>query len=441
MVNYSKVWLSILCWALCLPAVLAPKSFLGLEFIGLIFFLFYIALAFLKLRRQSLIFVVILLMLGSLLIGNLPSWKQLLNSSDFILVFACLVPTLALMRATAMTMPSVQKTQKKLAALEPENSALGIQLTSHLIGGVINIGTFSLISVAIPKDANMERRRIAAVSSMRGMNSAILWSPFFISFAVASVYLPKGFATGSILLGFLNAMIFFIITQAFYSPRFGIIAVKDSIRPLKPIISRLFIIGLCIMLTSYFTGLSALRTVCAVMPLMCLIQIFRRIENYKIIWTNFKNLQKYSGDEIVIISISMLIATQVSQSEYLISIMSSFFGSKPLMYPVLVSMPVIVWLSAVIGVHPVVSSAPLLAYFAPSLTVYDAIFVAQAHMIGWASGTMVSFASLSTILVSEQFKLRNVMISFGENFPIAGSLAIGGGLTLCILHATFKNFP
>ena len=121
--------------------------------------------------------------------------------------------------------------------------------------------------------------------------------------------------------------------------------------------------------------------------------------------------------------------------------MSSFFGSEPLIYPILVSMPVIVWLSAVIGVHPVVSSAPLLAYFAPSLTVYDAIFVAQAHMIGWASGTMVSFASLSTILVSEQFKLRNVMISFGENFPIAGILAIGGGLTLCILHATFNNFP
>ena len=439
MINSSKIWLSILCWGLCFPAVLAPNRFLGLELIGLTCFLIYLTLASLRLRRQSLIIIVILLFLGGLLIGHLPSWKQLLDSSDFILVFACLVPTLALMRATAMTMPSVKKTQKKLATLEPESSALGIQLTSHLIGGVINIGTFSLISVALPEDANTERRRIAAVSSMRGMNSAVLWSPFFISFAVASIYLPKGFAAGSILLGIFIALIFFVTTQVIYSPHFGKLAIKDSIKPLKPIISRLLIIGSCVISTSYFTGLSALTAICAVMPLMCLVQIFRRFQNYKTIWVNFKNLQGVSGNEIVIISFSMLIATQVSQSDYLNSIMSSFFGSEPIIYRVLISLPIIVWLSAVFGIHPVVSSAPLLAYFAPGLTVYDAVFVAQAHMIGWASGTMISFCSLSTLLVAEQFKLRNVIISFGENFPVAGSLALGGGLTLCALHAAFNT--
>ena len=275
---------------------------------------------------------------------------------------------------------------------------------------------------------------------MRGMNSAILWSPFFISFAVASVYLPKGFAAGSISLGILIALIFFIVTQVIYPPRIVKTSIKSSLQPLNPIISRLLVIGLCVVLTSFFTGLSALTAICVAMPLMCFIQIIRRPETYKPIWTNFKNLQKASGDEIVIISLSMLIATQVSQADYLSFIMSSFFGPKPQISQILIFFPILVWLGAVVGVHPVISSAPLLAYFAPSLTIYDAVFVAQAHMIGWASGTMISFASLSTILVSEQFKVQNATLSFGENLPIAGCLALGGGLTLCALHTVLKYF-
>ena len=45
-------------------------------------------------------------------------------------------------------------------------------------------------------------------------------------------------------------------------------------------------------------------------------------------------------------------------------------------------LPVLVWLASVLGVHPVISATPLLAYFAPALTAFDAIFVMQAHMIG-----------------------------------------------------------
>ena len=128
---------------------------------------------------------------------------------------------------------------------------------------------------------------------------------------------------------------------------------------------------------------------------------------------------------MVIISLSMLIATQFSQADYFDFVMSSFFGMKPLIHLILLSFPILVWLRAVVGVHQVVSSAPLLPYFAPGLTVYDPVFVAQAHMIGWVSNTMVSFASLSTILFAEQFKLRKVVLSLGENFPVAGSLALG----------------
>ena len=133
----------------------------------------------------------------------------------------------------------------------------------------------------------------------------------------------------------------------------------------------------------------------------------------------------------------MLIASQLGQTDQITAVLTSFFGLVPNVKIVLFVLPFLVWASSVIGIHPVISSAPLLAFIAPSLTVYDAAFVAQAHMIGWSTGTMVSFASLSTIIAAENFKISAAKVSFGVNFLVAAGLATGGGLILGFLHAIF----
>jgi hypothetical protein len=91
------------------------------------------------------------------------------------------------------------------------------------------------------------------------------------------------------------------------------------------------------------------------------------------------------------------------------------------------------------GVHPVISSAPLLTFFSPGITVYDAMFLAQAHMLGWSTGTMMSYSSLSVVTVGAQFRLSAVQLSFGPNFFAAGGLAIGGGMLLGLLHGLFGS--
>ncbi|MDG1030529.1 MAG: hypothetical protein P8P76_06835, partial [Alphaproteobacteria bacterium] len=63
----------------------------------------------------------------------------------------------------------------------------------------------------------------------------------------------------------------------------------------------------------------------------------------------------------------------------------------------------------------------------PHLTVFDAMFIMQGHMIGWSTGTMSSIASLSVITVADQFGLRPAQLAFGRNLMASGGLAIGGG--------------
>jgi hypothetical protein len=389
------------------------------------------------LKKQSFIIIVALLVIGWTITEEVPTWGQLKNSSEFVLIFACLIPTLTLVRSTAMTMSSVTETQKSLASLDSASSANGIQLTSHMLGGIINVGTFALVAVALPQDADTRRRYIAGTATLRGMNSAILWSPFFLSFAVASVYLPEGFAAGAITLGVFNAVIFLLITQIIFSPKESNISILQSLLPLKPIALRLVVVIVSVIVTSALIGLTALSAVCVAMPALCIFQFLRRPNKIKDVFKNFNNLQKNSGDEVVIISLSMLIASQLGQADQITAVLASFFGMAPDVKMILFILPFLVWASSVIGIHPVISSAPLLAFIAPSLTVYDAAFVAQAHMIGWSTGTMVSFASLSTIIAAENFKISSAKVSFGVNFLIAAGLAIGGGLMLGSLHTVF----
>ena len=84
-----------------------------------------------------------------------------------------------------MTMPSVQKSQANLGALPPEASSGGFQLTGHFFGGIINTGTFAILSAVLPPQSPEQDRRAAAEAAIRGMVTSAAWSPFFVGFAVA----------------------------------------------------------------------------------------------------------------------------------------------------------------------------------------------------------------------------------------------------------------
>ena len=425
-----KVILALICWALSLPFILSLTDIEVVADVALIIFIGILLLSVMGLRLQSMIILLALLLIGWLILPSLPSVDQLRKAGAFVLIFACLLPTLTpLVRATALTMPSVIETQRRLGQLPAKTSASGLQLASHVLGGVMNIGAFALIAASLPQTAGLERRRVAAEAALRGMNGAVLWSPFFISFAVANVYLPPGISFGAIMLGIVTAGLFFLVTSALAAPMGASFSILDAIQPLRPIIPRLLIAVLAVILLSLVTGFTALLAVVTTMPILCVIQMCRRPRTARQIAQTFWSLQKGSGDELVIISTSMVIASLAADATFLSSMLDGLFGQAPAIWLMIWGLPVLVWLASVFGIHPVISAAPMLAYFAPSLTALDAIFIMQAHMIGWAAGTMTSFSSLSVVLVGELFRLPTSILSAGRNLWASGGLAfMGGGL-------------
>ena len=424
-----KVILALMCWALSLPFILSLTDIGAVADTALIIFIGILLLSAMRVRLQSVVILLALVLIGWLILPALPSVDQLRNAGAFVLIFACLLPTLTLVRATALTMPSVMETQRQLGQLPAKTSASGLQLASHVLGGVMNIGAFALIAASLPQKAGPERRRVAAEAALRGMNGAVLWSPFFISFAVADIYLPSGSSFGAIMLGLITAVLFFLVTSALAAPAGARFSVLDAMQPLRPIIPRLMIAVSAVILLSVATGFTALLAVVTTMPILCVIQMCRRPQTARQIAQTFWHLQKGSGDELVIISTSMVIASLAADTTSLSVMLDGLFGKAPGVWLMIWGLPVLVWLVSVLGVHPVISAAPLLAYFAPSITVFDAIFVMQAHMIGWAAGTMTSFSLFIGCSGGGFIRLPTAALSAGRNLWASGGLAfVGGGL-------------
>ena len=184
-----------------------------------------------------------------------------------------------------------------------------------------------------------------------------VWSPFFISFAVAGIYLPPGFAFGAIGLGVITAVLFFFISSALAAPAGARFAVLDALRPLQPILPRLLIAIIAVIIMSAVTGLTALFAVVTTMPLLCLVQMCRRPQTARPIVKQFWSLQKSSGDELVIISASMLIASLAADTSSLAALLDGLFGQRPEVWLMIWVLPALVWLASMLGVHPVISAA------------------------------------------------------------------------------------
>ncbi|MDA9649021.1 hypothetical protein N9T54_01245 [Alphaproteobacteria bacterium] len=369
-----------------------------------------------------------------LILPNLPREEELARAGNFFIIFAAFLPSLWLLRATAITMPSVEKTQKLLSELISTKILSGLQVTSHILGGVLNIGTFPLLSSVIPQNAKDEIRQAAGEAAIRGMNTAVLWSPFFVSFAVGQLYLPSNSAWLGIAFGLLVALLFNIISMRFLIGKLTLAYLLEAISCVKPILSRLLILSGSVLFVGQIFNKTALNAIVIVIPILVIFQMMRRPETTQFIIQNLTRLIKNSGDEMLLISVSMFLGSILSGSTEIQNFISLNIGENFPFWIMIILLPFVVWFFALLGVHPIITSAPILSLFGPLLSVWEAAFLMQAHLIGWCAGTASSFTSLSVLTTAENFKISIKKLIIGPNLIATGCLTLFGSIFLISLN-------
>ncbi|MEP3113444.1 hypothetical protein [Nisaea sp.] len=331
------------------------------------------------------------------------------------LIFAGLLPTLKMTREVARLMPSVRKSQDRLAALPDSAADVGITIGATVFGAVLNTGSFALVSAVVPADASDDRRRSAACASMRGMSIAVLWSPFFVGFAVAGTYLPMVQLWEIIPFGFLCVCLAISIALAMFARPFSFGAVGAALASLQPIASRLGIAAGMVVLVGTFTHLSTLGSILVVMPLLCLIQCVRRPDALRPVLEKTAEGIKGLGDDLALVAIAIVVGTVAGEADSVIVHVAPLLeGGLPA--PVLLAMMIGIQLvPAIIGIHPIITGTIFLA----ALTSLDhgvlPLALYEAMLVGWGLGAMVSIASLSVVTAGSMFGVPPARIAISRN--------------------------
>ena len=434
MVNPTRLILLCSAWLAALIQVLfGPESNAWVD-MGVIGYAGFVVLTLSRLRRDTVLILLVLVLVGWFLLDHRPTPDEWWAAGRYVLIFTALLPTMALVRATASTMPSVRRTQQSLAQLPASASASGFHLAANIFGSVINTGSLAILSAAIPPDADSERRRLAAESALRGMVTAAAWSPFFVAFAIGQSFTDKANSWIGLGIGAITTILFALVSLPLLNKDFSLARLSSALRCMQPVSMRLVIVLGTVLAAALIFDFTALSAVVVVMPLLVAVQFFRHPGNITTILNETKNSMIATADDILIISMAMLIGYFATRTGAFSALVTSFYDGVIPGYVAIIMTPLGMMLASVVGVHPVISSTAMLAVFSGGHADAHPALLMQAHLIAWGAGTMSSVASLSVITCANLFKVPSRQLVLGPNLWTALAYALVGGIILSVVN-------
>jgi hypothetical protein len=125
---------------------------------------------------------------------------------------------------------------------------------------------------------------------------------------------PSNSAWLGIAFGLLVALLFNIISIRFLIGKLTLGYLLEAISCVKPILSRLLILSGSVLFVGQIFNKTALNAIVIVIPILVIFQMMRRPETTQFIIQNLTSLIKNSGDEMLLISVSMFLGSILSGS-------------------------------------------------------------------------------------------------------------------------------
>jgi hypothetical protein len=434
MLTRLRVGLLCAAWAAALLQVVTGTAFAWLVNAGVLAFVGFVVLTLTRLRRDTVLILLLLVLVAWALLDHFPTLDEWQAGGRYVLIFTALLPTMAMVRATAALMPSVHRTQDALASLPASASSGGFHLAANIFGAVINTGALAILSAALPAGASDQQRRRAAEAAVRGMVTAAAWSPFFVAFAIGQGFVGEVHAWIAIAMGVVSTALFALLSFPLLEREFSFGQLGLAIDCLKPVLLRLSIVLGAVLSAAILFDLTALSAVVVVMPLLVLVQFARYPDQIRPIIDGVSTSMKAIADDILIIGTAMLIGFFALRTGAFTALVSSFYDGIIPGWFALMATPLAMMVLSVIGVHPVISSTALMAVFSGGHADVNPAVLMQAHLIGWGAGTMSSIASLSVIMCASLFRVPSRHLALGPNLWAGFAYAGVGGALLSLVN-------
>lgn len=411
-----------LLWLHNVQHIVMPLS--ALREAALVLLLLYLLLTAVQARRMTLVIAATCTAISALLLATGSPVAALAEGAAFSLVFMGFLPTIALIRAAFEAGPQAGRFAERMGARSASGRSDTILLLSHVTGAVMTLGSFAVIAPLLGEVGSAEERRATALTCLRGLSLAVLWTPFTVGMGFAGSHLPdvplwQAIACGAALAGLGLAV----------SLRSRPTEWRGTLASVRPVL--LPVLGAAAMLVgaNALTGLSTLPLIILLMPPLCLGAILRaRPSGLRPVGARlWGEIGRFGNDMLLFTpSIAMGFALKANPGFVMALDGLGLAGLPPV--AIMAALVALGLACALAGLHVIVTATILLAIAGGLDGALSALSVFMLVLFAWSTGAMLSMSSLAVAVAVRTFEVPVWSLTHGPNLRL--SLLLGTVLAL-----------
>jgi hypothetical protein len=430
----AVIALPILLWIVGLARIAWPHPTLANLSYGLL--VAYLIVSFPQVRTSNRVLAGILAIICILLHrGELP-FSVVARGLEFAVVFAAFLAVLQFVRATVEALPGAGASRGLFAGMDQVSRRVAVLVSCHLLAVVLSIGAFAIVRPLLPAEEDEEEHRRLAVAALRGVCTAIYWSPFtvgigFIFFTFPS--LPPWQVFG---VGMACAVAIVGSAAIAWGGRKSGAALVATVGAFRPILSPLIGATAAVVATVAFSGLSNLQATIVVMPLFCLYQMLKggRERTWRVTSIAIERMAR-SGDDMLVFTFAVVLGSILLDSRPALDAMGHMLPAH-LPVPVLIGSLCAIGLAlGMLGLNAILVGTVLIALAASSAGDLPDMVMALIVLFGWTAASMISFASLAILISGQMFQVDSRRLTWSANVPF---LALVGLANTVVLSAVVQ---
>lgn len=394
--------------------------------------LVYLPLAFLAARAATQILIFLLLAGVGVILLLTGRTESLLPSLSDGLTFAAFMPVIQVIRAGANALPFVQRARAHFQALDRSAGETGIFLGAYGMGLVLTTAVHAIAAPLLPDDADEARRRRGALLSLRGVALGAMWSPFFVSVGFGTHHSPDIPAWRIVAIGFGLSALAMIL--ALLMERIRPSTIPLALRGLFPVLPPVAMAAAVMVAVTLVTPLSTLNAVTITMPPLMLAAVALTASRrfWPVLRESYDGLARLA-DEVALMAVALILGRLLEATPEITAFLAPLLAGWPA--PALLALCMLGLIGGgVIGLHPVVSAALLMALLsglpgAPS----DALLI-QSVVFAWGLATMLSPSGITLIVAALVFRVPPLSLSWSRNLFFALGCCGLATLVLGLMH-------
>ncbi len=423
----------LVIWGLVLVRLLVPG--VGGTVTGALLMGLYIAFALFDIRRRTLILCTGLTLVGVAFAYYSNSWGLIVEALNTATIFTAFFGTITVLRATAELRSETEKARQVFAELSQGQQSGAFLIGGHFTGAILIVGAMAVLAPILGDKATEDARLRAALSTMRGLCLASLWSPFWIAMAITSQYLPDVDLWQIFAFGIPLSVLGLVMAHVMYSADTDIRELWRSLNALSVIALPVAVCSLVVVLLTTLTDLTTLQSVVVGIPVLCMAALASAGGGVlrQMLGRVYGGLHRIA-DEVVLVTVALALGKVVGYTLTRIGLAEAYQAVDLPQELLIVGMVSIITLASLVGVHQLVTITVLLGIVVPMANNVADVVVMEAALLGWALASMVGITAVAVAGAGAMFRVPRDALSFGPNLKFVLVYGIAAVLILMLAN-------